>query len=185
MSVTSGTGQAPALALIVLTLKKYGPWFWLTRPHVCMCPLVPWLARTFKKSYLKNEKELGHSENGYWRLVMAIYTPFSSVVFLLVTLHGNSPLALMSGPKRNPPYPPSQLNFYNVIFIYVFHAIHIVLLYGLGAWCRTVYGTVQSTGCAAPYWRIWYFVSLGCAHSTGTPHVGNPMHLVHSTGTAR
>jgi hypothetical protein len=62
------------------------------------------LARSFKKSYLKNEKELGHSENGCWRLVVAIYTPGSSIVFLLAILNGKSSLVLMSGPKRNPPY---------------------------------------------------------------------------------
>jgi hypothetical protein len=62
------------------------------------------LARLFKKSYLKNEKELGHSENGYWRLVVAIYTPGSSIVFSLAILNEKSSLVLMSGPKRNPPY---------------------------------------------------------------------------------
>jgi hypothetical protein len=62
------------------------------------------LARLFKKSYLKNEKELGHSENGCWRLVVAIYTPGSSIFFSLAILNGKSSLVLMSGPKRNPPY---------------------------------------------------------------------------------
>ena len=42
-------------------------------------------------------------EGGYWRLVVAIYTPCSSMVFFLVILNGKSPLVLMSGPKRNPP----------------------------------------------------------------------------------
>jgi hypothetical protein len=63
------------------------------------------LARLFKKSYLKNEKELGHSENGWWRLVVAIYTPGSSIIFSLAILNGKSSLVLMSGPKRNPPCP--------------------------------------------------------------------------------
>jgi hypothetical protein len=61
------------------------------------------LARIFTKPYLKNEKELEHSENGCWRLVVAIYAPCSSVVFSLVILNGKSSLVLMSGPKRNPP----------------------------------------------------------------------------------
>jgi hypothetical protein len=62
------------------------------------------LARLFKKSYLKNEKELGRSENGFWRLVVAIYAPGSSIFFSLAILNGKSSLVLMSGPKRNPPY---------------------------------------------------------------------------------
>jgi hypothetical protein len=66
------------------------------------------LARLFKKSYLKNEKELGHSENGCWRLEAAcggdlLYTPGSSIFFTLAILNGKSPSVRMSGLKRNPP----------------------------------------------------------------------------------
>jgi hypothetical protein len=52
------------------------------------------LARLFKKIYLKNEKELENSESGCWRLVVVIYTPCSSTVFLLAILNGIG----------NPPY---------------------------------------------------------------------------------
>jgi hypothetical protein len=62
------------------------------------------LARLFKKSYLKNEKELGHSENGCWRIVVAIYTPGSSIFFTLAILNGKSPSVRMSdvGVKTKP-----------------------------------------------------------------------------------
>jgi hypothetical protein len=40
-----------------------------------MCPLMPWLARLFKKLYLTNGKELGHSENGPWDFVGTIRRP--------------------------------------------------------------------------------------------------------------
>ena len=59
-----------------------------------------------------NEKELGHSENGCllacWRLVVAIYTPGSFIVFSLAILNGKISLVLMSGPKRNPLYGPKM-----------------------------------------------------------------------------
>jgi hypothetical protein len=68
-----------------------------------MCLLDPDWPDYSKKSYLKNEKELGHSENGFWRLVVAIYTPGSSIFFSLAILNGKSPSVRMSGLKRNPP----------------------------------------------------------------------------------
>jgi hypothetical protein len=39
--------------------------------------------------------------DGCWRLVLAIYMPCSSIVFLLVILNGNSSPMPMSGPKQN------------------------------------------------------------------------------------
>jgi hypothetical protein len=69
-----------------------------------MCLLGPDWPDYSKKSYLKNEKELGHSENGCWRLVVAIYTPGPSIFFTLAILNGKSPSVRMSGLKRNPPY---------------------------------------------------------------------------------
>jgi hypothetical protein len=40
-----------------------------------MCPLMPRLARLFKRSYHTNEKELGHPENDPWDFVETIRRP--------------------------------------------------------------------------------------------------------------
>jgi hypothetical protein len=60
------------------------------------------LARLFKKSYLKNEKELGHSENGCWRLVVAIYTPGSSIFFSLAIFKRQKLTRAHVGAKTKP-----------------------------------------------------------------------------------
>jgi hypothetical protein len=44
------------------------------------------IGQVIQKSYLKNEKELEHSENGCWRLMVAIYTRRPSLGFSLLVL---------------------------------------------------------------------------------------------------
>jgi hypothetical protein len=70
-----------------------------------MCLLGPGWPGYSKNHISRTKKGLGHSENGCWRLVVAIYTPGSSIVFSLAILNdkSKSSLVLMSGPKRNPP----------------------------------------------------------------------------------
>ena len=40
-----------------------------------------------KKAYPKNEKELGHSEYGCWRLLVVLYTAYALLLCYLLTGH--------------------------------------------------------------------------------------------------
>jgi hypothetical protein len=50
---------------------------------------------------------------------VAIYTPCSSIFFLLVIFNGRSPLVLMSGPKRNPPYGSTRAGVLCCVFYFL------------------------------------------------------------------